>query len=149
MITDLKDLKLKLPFIRIVSLIFICVIVSGCIEPGFRLEQSIKDAVAQAKDGNIAGAINKLESLQDKFPENADVAEGLGIVYQERGNPILASNYYQKAVRLSPEKKYLLLNSAQTLFVASMKEDAAKQLQEYLESFPEDGDSWLFLGQIQ
>lgn len=145
----MKKLKLKLSIIRAISLLFLCFIVSGCLEPGYRLEQSIKEAVSQAKEGDAAAAINKLESLQDKHPGNANVAEALGIAYEERGNYLLASNYFQKASRLSLDKKYLQLNSARNLLAASRKNDASSRLQEYLDSFPEDGDAWLQLGRLQ
>ena len=146
---DLKDFRLKLPIFRFISLILICATVTGCFDTAFRLDQKIQDAVAQAKAGDTATAINKLETLQSKYPQNADVAEALGVVYEVKGNAMLASNYFQKAARLAPEKKNLLLDAARELNKASMNQDAAKQLKEYLESFPEDGESWLFLGHLQ
>ena len=148
MLKDLKNCRLKFPFCRFVSLALICITVSGCFETGFRLEQTIRDAVEQAKAGNTASALNRLEALQEKHPQNPDLAEGLGIVYQEKGDLMLASNYYQKAARLSPEKKYLLFDAAKNLNEAAMKQDAAKVLREYLESFPENGEGWLLLGRI-
>ena len=126
-----------------------CLLLSGCLDAGFRLEQSIKEAVAQAQEGNTAAAINKLESLQDKFPSNADIAEALAIAYGEHGNYLLSSNYYQKSARLSPEKRHLLKLSAEGQIKAGRLQDAASRLQAYLETFPEDGETWLNLGRIQ
>ena len=148
MLKDLKDCRLKFPFCRFVSLALICITVSGCFETGFRLEQTIRDAVDQAKAGNTATALSRLESLQEKHPQNPDLAEGLGVVYQLKGDLLLSSNYYQKAARLSPEKKYLLFEAAKNLDEAAMKQDAAKVLKEYLESFPENGEAWLLLGRM-
>ena len=131
------------------SILVGCLLLSGCLDAGFRLEQSIKEAVAQAQEGNTAAAINKLESLQDKFPSNADIAEALAIAYEEHGNYLLSSNYYQKSARLSPEKRHLLKLSAEGQIKAGRLQDAASRLQTYLETFPEDGATWLNLGRIQ
>ena len=112
--------------------------ISGCLDADFRLEQSIKEAVVQAQEGNTAAAINKLESLQDKYPNHAAISEALAIAYAQHGNYLLSSNYYQKAARLSPDKLHLLKLSAEGQIKANRLEDAASRLKEYLETFPED-----------
>lgn len=105
--------------------------------------------MVQAQEGNTAAAINKLESLQDKYPNHAAISEALAIAYAQHGNYLLSSNYYQKAARLSPDKLHLLKLSAEGQIKANRLEDAASRLKEYLETFPEDGATWLDLGRIQ
>jgi len=142
-------LKFSIHILTAICVAGFCLLSSGCLDSDFRLEQSIKEAISQAQEGNTAAAINKLESLQDKHPNDANVAEALAIAYATHGNYLLASNYYQKAARLSPEKRNLLKLSAEGQVKAGRLEDAVSRLKAYLESFPEDGGTWLDLGRLQ
>jgi Flp pilus assembly protein TadD len=122
---------------------------TGCLDTSYRIEQTIKDALSQVDSGKTTAAINKLEALQTKHPNNADIAEALGIAYRERNNHTQAANNFLKSVRLSRNKVSLLVDAANSLVLADRKEDAVERFQEYLELFPEDGESWLLLGRIQ
>jgi tetratricopeptide (TPR) repeat protein len=102
-----------------------------------------------AQGGDTAYAVDALESLESRYPNHPKVAEALGMAYQERGNFLLAANYYQKAARISPDYSFLLLDSARNLLRSDRKEDAMRRLGEYLARFPEDGVHWLLLGRLQ
>lgn len=148
-----QEKKLKTGPHFLIVRVFFCVIsilaIAGCDQLGFSLEQTIRDAVVQAEEGDPSGAINKLESLQDKHPDNPMVAEALGVAYRERGSYVLSANYFQKAARLSSSYQFLMKNSAESLVLADRKQDAVDRLLEYLRNFPEDGENWLSAGRLQ
>ncbi|MEQ9825432.1 MAG: tetratricopeptide repeat protein [Puniceicoccaceae bacterium] len=127
----------------------IALMLGGCLDAERRLEHAIKEAVVEAQQGNSSSAINRLESLQDAHPDHPEIAEALAIAYEVHGNYLLASNYYQKAARLAADKRHLLKASAKGQIQAGRLEDAAQRLVSYLESFPEDGETWLELGRIR
>lgn len=143
--------RLKLyPSIPVSFLIVgMAMLLGGCLDAERRLEHAIKEAVVEAQQGNSSSAINRLESLQDTHPDHPEIAEALAIAYEVHGNYLLASNYYQKAARLAPDKRHLLKASAKGQIQAGRLEDAAQRLVSYLESFPEDGETWLELGRIR
>ncbi len=122
---------------------------AGCGLQSFRKDQQVEDAILEAQNGDVSAAINKLENLQDAHPDDPFVAEGLGIVYGLRGNYLLASNYFQKAARLSPEKRNLLLNSAEYLLRAEQPENAANRIDNYLRHFPDDVETWIQLANLR
>jgi tetratricopeptide (TPR) repeat protein len=125
------------------------ILMTGCFESRFRVEQLIREAVAQAENGDATAAVIKLEKLMKRHSGDARIAEGLAIAYEKRGNFLLAASYFLKAAKMSEDKRHLLLRCARNLVDADRKSDAVIRYKEYLSLFPDDAESWLSLGRLQ
>ena len=65
-----------------------------------------------------------LEFVLDKYPDNAEIYNMLGIAHRNIGNHPQALRYYQKALYLEPENGSFLMNKAIALMTSGMAKEA-------------------------
>jgi Flp pilus assembly protein TadD len=115
-------------------------------EEASRLFEEVKKCL---EAGEKEEAVQILEAIRRRYPENALVFNDLGVLHYHLGNKPKALYYYQKAVRLKPDEASFKKNLADFYLVELDEiEEALKLYLEVLEKNPEDMETLFALGHV-
>jgi tetratricopeptide (TPR) repeat protein len=81
------------------------------------------------KQGDYATAITLFKALLILTENNAYDFQTLGAIYLEKGEPLQALNYLEKALKIDPLNTATLLNRAKALFLLGYKKQGKKECQ--------------------
>ena len=90
----------------------------------------------RAKDGDVPGAIDELQSEIEFKGADADRLAGLGLLYMSREDYGTAMGHYQKALSIAPERLGLRANYALCLFKLGRLDGADRTFAELLSNKP-------------
>lgn len=102
-------------------------------------------AVAHHKSGQLDQAIETMQTLIERQPDNPFFHELLGQVYQENGRPEHAVAPYQRAVDLKPDSALLRIGLATALIDAEKHDGADKAMRELVVALalePDNSYGW-------
>jgi len=85
-----------------------------------------------------AQAIEAMEALNKKYPEQSCVLEELGFAYAQQNNATSAGFFFEEAARKDPARANLLLYAAEIYAQQNDWESTARALQNYAEQRPDD-----------
>ncbi len=98
-------------------------------DPKKAVQLSVEAARGYIQRGNWEAAKRHLRSAQEADPNNAEVQEALGLVFQNTGEFELADQHFRKAVSLDGSSSRIRNNYAVYLYQQKRYEDAASQLE--------------------
>lgn len=123
-------------FVALVSLLAI----AGCVttesgaftekkDPQQAVQLSVEAARSYIQRGNWEAAKRHLRSALDADPNNAEVHEALGLVFQNTGEFELANEHFRRAVSLNGTESRIRNNYAAFLYQQKEYDEAAEQLE--------------------
>ena len=115
---------------------------------GLPLLQELMQAQTARDAGRLDEALNRLEALAQKDPENPAVFITLSTVHDRRGDGEAAIRAGRRAVALDPESAASVLNLAFAFKGAGRPDDAATGFERALALDPENVKALLNLGEI-
>lgn len=122
---------------------------AGCSKPEEVIATRVALANQNLANGETDEAIEVLENLDARFPEEPVVLETLGFAYAQGGRHGMAAASFVKAADADPASGSLRQLAAEAFFQAGLIESAAEQHRLYLSEFPGDFQSWEKLGRIE
>ncbi len=122
---------------------------TGNFSAGVTPEKMFENAQAMVSAGDTEGAIEVLEGLVKKCPDNAIAHNDLGVLCYKRGDKEKALTHYEKAVQLQPVNTTFQKNLADFTYVVMCRaEDAMKIYVRVLEKAPDDVETLLSCGRL-
>jgi type IV pilus assembly protein PilF len=129
---------------RILSVFLVAAVLSGCVteyqgsrrpdaDPTLALEQRVGLARNYIGAGDWDNAKRNLELARDIDPDNAEVHEAFGLVYQSTGEYELAEQSFRKALRADPNLSRARNNYAAFLYNQGRFEEAAEAFRKVTE----------------
>ena len=101
---------------------------------------------AYSQKGQFDNAISELEIARDLFPNNADIAAGLGMVLNAAGKPEAAIHVLDKAIRLNPiPPGYYLSWLGDAYRLTGQYDKAVREFKKAIQLQPDDMFSHLYL----
>ncbi|WP_019506845.1 tetratricopeptide repeat protein [Pleurocapsa sp. PCC 7319] len=101
------------------------------------------------KLGNSPQAINQIQKLLEKSPNNFNILMHLGKLERQRGRRKQALKYYQKALEIDPQNLWANLDVAIELRDLNNFEAARKKIDLALEYYPDNFNALIQMGQLE
>lgn len=117
---------------------------AGCGDPEVRLEEDLRSAETLLEEGRTDEALESLNRLNEENPGRAEILRAMARAYEESGEEFFAGLYFERAARADPGSKDLLFRAARLFEAAGDRGRAISTVEEYLESYPDDGEAWRF-----
>jgi len=131
-------------FISVVTLL-----VAGCSKPEEVINRRLADANQKIEEGAPTEAVEILEKLNRKFPDQARVLEALGFAYAQVDRQMDAATAFVAAADADPEAAYLRQFAAEAYLREDKLNEAAEQYRLYIAAYPDDYQGWKNLGETE
>ena len=102
-------------------------------------------SVLLADNGFNEEALANLQFLEKYFPEDADLAYNIGIIFEKLRQPENAKEAYKKAVSLSPQEDFYY-NLGEVLVSLHEWDDAMAAFKEVIKTDPNDSNCYFNIG---
>ena len=112
------------------------------------MEANIKHGESLFAEGKIEEAERCFLDLLDNDPTNAEILNNLGVICHDRGNVEEAEDYFQKAFAVKNDHLDALLNLVDLYQEAKRWEDAATQLEKYININTQEPNFYNQLGMV-
>ena len=121
---------------------------SGCTDPETAQRKQLEEAIALQENGQDQEALILFQSLLAVKPQDPDLLQRIGEIYQNTNDSNLAAFYLEQAALNNPEDTELLYKSYLALEAAG--EDTLPTLRKLASQAPEtmNPELWLKLGQL-
>jgi len=115
-------------------------------QAGSDVKQALTEAAGFMRTGNFAEAEKVLQQARKAAPNNADVHNLLGIVYDQKGDFKEAETAYQTAIKLNPKAVSPLANFGVLLVKLKREKEAVEIFETALKIKPDHPQSIINLG---
>ncbi len=115
---------------------------SGCANREERIARALNKADHARQENKPDEAISILSKAALKIPDSASIQEALAATYLESNDLHATIDSYIKAIELDEDRNRLWVNIAELRIRLGEDSTAAKALENYLASFPEDFLAW-------
>lgn len=126
------------------------IVIVGCSSPMEKRAKSLSRVGQLQAAGEIAAALQLLESLSQTYPDDSEILQRIGLIQQELGNYTEAAFYLNAAHNLSPKDPELLYQTYLASEGANQPETALKLLETFANTNVDDMTStlWFRLGEL-
>lgn len=140
------NIKQAISFLTTVALIFI----AGCSSPEERRAKSLAEAAQLKAAGEVSTALDLLEALSQKFPDDSEILQQIGLAHQELGNYSEAAFYLGAAHNLSPDNQELIYQAYLAYEIAGQQDVALDLLELFAQVKPKalTSEQWFRLGEL-
>ncbi len=136
-----------IPILIATAILFI----AGCSSPEEKKAQKLAEAAQLEVAGDANAALELLEKLSQKYLDDSEILQKIGLIHQKMGNHPEAAFYLSAAQSLSPDDSELLLQTYLAQENAGQPESAYDLLEVFAKSNPTDmtGVLWFRLGELR
>lgn len=127
----------------------VTLLTASCSKPEEVISTRVSLANQDLAAKNTEEAIEVLEKLNEKYPDQPVVLEALGFAYAQANRHRAAAASFVRVADIDPASETLRQQAAEAYLRNGSFDDAAEQLRLYLAEFPADAQSWKKLGEIE
>lgn len=126
-------------------------LLGGCSSQEEKRAKSLAQAAQFEAGGHYNDALDVLEVISRKYPDDSEILQRIGLIHQELGNHPEAAFYLGAARNFSPNDQELLLQSYHAHEKAEQSDIAGDLLEVFAQNYPDDmTDSlWFRLGEMR
>jgi|GEM_PF-976787 len=136
----------------VISALLACVCMAAAAQPSPRpvepaLMRQLNRAIGLAESGDKKKALVLANALVDEYPDSVPAVKLQGMLLEEVGRSVEASQSYGRALQLAPNDPDLLLKLGTYLLAVREYDQAINLLLRHLKILPRDGDAVFYLSQ--
>ena len=123
-------------------------IYSGCSSPEERFAENIEQANVNLENGEVERAINVLEKLKSKYPNEPQILEALAFAFVQAKEYFTGAFYFNQLAQSFPSKTDYYLYAAQAWISAGDSDSAIRDYEAYLLDNRTDWNTWQKIGDL-